>query len=151
MSESDILTTIRRVVLYWLTRRDYSQHEITQKLKIKAYPAEAIHTVVTNLVQAGLINEQRFTENYIYWRRGKGFGPLRISMELQSRGIPSEMIAEQLQITDDIWFAQAQKVWQKQFKGALPKDFRLRAKQMRFLQYRGFTREQIESVFGVDA
>ena len=142
------MKTIRRVVLHWLTRRDYSQHEITQKLKVKAYPTEAIHTVVADLAQAGLINESRFTENYIYWRRGKGYGPLRISMELRSRGIPSEMIAEQLQITDNAWFAEAQKAWQKQFKGKLPADFKLRAKQMRFLQYRGFTREQIESVFG---
>jgi len=148
LSESDILSNIRRAALRWLARRDYSQREITQKLTVNDYPAEAINTVVTALTRAGLINENRFTENYINWRRGKGCGPLRISMELQSRGIPSEMIAEQIHITDNAWFAEAQKAWRKQFKGKLPTDFKLRAKQMRFLQYRGFTREQIASVFG---
>lgn len=97
-------------------------------------------------MQDGLINEQRFTENYIFWRQQKGYGPLRISAELQARGISSEMIAKQLQITDNAWFAQAQKAWQKQFKGKTPSDLKLRAKQIRFLQYRGFTREQIENV-----
>lgn len=106
--------------------------------------------MITALVQEGLINEQRFTENYIRWRRGKGYGPLRISAELQTRGILPEMIAEHLQITDNAWFAEARKVWQKYFKGKMPEEFKLRAKQMRFLQYRGFTREQIAAVFGKD-
>jgi regulatory protein len=57
------------------------------------------------------------------------------------------MIAEVTQITDNAWFAAAYKVWRKHFKGILPTDFLLRAKQMRFLQYRGFTREQIEFTF----
>jgi regulatory protein len=57
------------------------------------------------------------------------------------------MIAKQLQITDNAWFTEARNVWQKHFKGKLPTDFESRAKQMRFLHYRGFTREQIESVF----
>lgn len=139
---------IRRVILHWLTRRDYSQHEITQKLKSKGYSSEDFACVVADLAHAGLINEARFTESYIYWRRGKGLGPLRISMELQSRGISAEMIAEHLEITDNAWFTQAQNVWRKHFKGGIPADFKSRAKQMRFLQYRGFTREQIESVFG---
>ena len=56
------------------------------------------------------------------------------------------MIAEQLEITDNAWFECARKSWQKRFKGQLAKDFKARAKQMRFLQYRGFTPEQIESV-----
>lgn len=105
---------------------------------------------MTNLVQEGWINELRFTDNYIHSRRIKGYGPLRIARELQTRGISAEMIAEQLQITDNAWFTEAQKVWQKHFKGQLPSDFKLRAKQIRFLQYRGFTREQIEGVFSKD-
>jgi regulatory protein len=130
-----------------LSRRDYSRHEIAQKLKTKGFETNEIQTVITQMAEEGLINEQRFTESYIHWRRQKGLGPLRIAQELQARGIDADMIAEQLEITDNAWFAQARKVWLKHFKGKIPSDFRLRAKQMRFLQYRGFTREQIESVF----
>ncbi|VVC76253.1 Regulatory protein RecX [Aquicella siphonis] len=141
---------IRRVILGWLARRDYSRFELTQKLKSKGYPAEDSARILEELVQTGLINEQRFTENYIYWRRGKGYGPLRISMELQARGIPAEMIAEHLHITDNAWLDHINKVWQKHFKNRLPADYKTRARQIRFLNHRGFTREQIESVFDSD-
>lgn len=137
---------IRRAILNWLARRDHSQHEITQKLKAKAYPPEIIHALVSEFAQQGLINEQRFTESYTRWRQSRGYGPLRISAELQARGISPEMIAEHIEITDNAWLCEVRKVWQKHFKGKLPSDFTLRAKQMRFLQYRGFTREQIESI-----
>lgn len=118
-----------------------------QKLRLKKYPVDASHMVVSKLAKAGLINEQRFTENYIYWRKGKGFGPVRIMQELQARGIPSEMIAEHIQITDNAWLIAAQGVWRKHFK-SVSSDIKIRFKQMRFLQYRGFTREQIEDVLG---
>ena len=39
------------------------------------------------------------------------------------------------------------KVWQKRFKGTVPRDLKTRAQQMRFLQYRGFTPEQIKLLF----
>lgn len=143
-------TKIRRVALNMLARRDHSRQELSQKLKAKGCGGEDIKTVLDALVQEGLINEPRFAENYIYWRRGKGFGPARIAMELQTRGIASETIAQHLQIADNAWFTEARKVWQKHFRGKLPHDNQSRARQMRFLQYRGFTREQIESVLDTD-
>lgn len=102
------------------------------------------------MVKENLINDTRFTEQYIYFRRRKGYGPLRISIELQARGIPAFVIADQLKITDNAWFTEAYKVWQKHFKGLRPQDFKSRAKQLRFLQYRGFTQEQIASIFETD-
>jgi len=142
------LDAIRRAAMNMLTRRDYSQHEISQKLKAKGYAGHEIKPVIASLAQEGLINESRFTENFIYWRRGRGYGPVRISMELQTRGIAAEIITEFLQITESFWDEAARKVWQKHFRGRAPADYHERMKQMRFLQYRGFTREQIESVLG---
>lgn len=146
---NDDLALIRRAALRMLTRRDYSQQELTLKLKTKGFAQQAIQSVVMELAQSGFINEIRFCENYIYWRRAKGYGPVRICMELQARGIPSDMIAERLEMADNAWSIEARKVWQKQFKGKLAKDYLSQAKQMRFLQYRGFTKEQIKSVLNV--
>lgn len=56
------------------------------------------------------------------------------------------MIEHQLEISDNAWLENVRHVWQKRFKNKLPNDFKTRAQQVRFLQYRGFTREQIESV-----
>lgn len=130
-----------------LARRDHSLSELTTKLLAKGFPAAEIHTIVNHLSQSSLINESRFVENFIRWRRNRGYGPERINLELQARGISAEMIAEQLDIADNAWLTEASKVWKKRFKGKLPEDFKNRAKQMRFLQYRGFTREQIANLF----
>lgn len=129
-----------------LARRDFSQFEISQKLKTKGYSEDIIAPILTDLSQSGYLNDQRYTENFIRSRRTRGYGPERIRQELKIRGVTQETIAEQLQITDNAWLVEARKVWQKHFKGQVPKDFKTKAKQMRFLQYRGFTQEQIESV-----
>lgn len=138
---------IHYTILNLLRRRDHSLYEIKQKLKKKSYPPELIQEVTQQLCADGLLNDARFTENYIRYRREKGFGPLRIAAELRARGIPPEVIAELLEITDNAWFASVHKIWQKYFRGKIPADVNECAKQMRFLQYRGFTREHIDSLF----
>lgn len=138
---------IRRAALNLLARRDYTQHELKQKLKNKGFSLVEMEPIIIDLIHAGLINDQRFTENYIYSRRTKGYGPIRISIELQHFGVSEDVIAEHLEITDNAWFTEVRKVWQKHFKGKLATDYKDRAKQMRYLQYRGFTQEHIESIF----
>ena len=63
------------------------------------------------------------------------------------RGIAKEMIEDHLDITDNAWLAEVQRVWQKRFSGQHPADLKARGQQMRFLQYRGFTEEQIATIF----
>ena len=138
---------LRQAILNALTRRDYAILELSHKLERKGFPPSAIASILPDFIQNGLINEHRFTENFIHWRRARGYGPLRIAKELQARGIEALMIADLLKITDNSWFTDAHRIWQKQFKQQLPKNFQERAKQMRFLQYRGFTGEQIRRVF----
>lgn len=142
------LTKIRRVILHWLTRRDYTPFEILQKLTVKGYEPAAAQNIIDEFTQAGLISESRFTESFLHWRRQRGFGPIRILAELKSRGVTPETIAEHVDITDNAWLIEAQRIFHKHFKGKAPQDFAERAKQMRFLQYRGYTREQIERVMG---
>lgn len=138
---------IRQTALELLTRRDYAQRELIQKLKAKGHPLHEIELVIHRLAETGLINEKRFTENYIRKQASKGQGPQSILIKLKAYGITDETIAELLKITDNAWFSEIHKVWQKRFKNTLPHDLKSRAKQMRFLQYRGFTREQIDNLF----
>ena len=135
---------IRRAALNYLARRDHSSTELTQKLRGKLFPQADVDALISSLQQKGLLNDQRFAENFCRWRRAKGYGPLRIRAELEARGIAGETIAEVVQITDNAWLAEAAQLWRKRFKAKKPQNFQDRAKQMRFLQYRGFTREQIE-------
>jgi regulatory protein len=132
-----------------LARRDHSHTELFRKLLHKNFLDTDIHTVLDSLSQEGILSEARFTENFIQYKRNKGFGPLRIQAELIQRGINEESIEHHLEISDNAWFMSARAVWQKRFKNRLPLDYKGRAQQMRFLQYRGFTREQIESVINI--
>lgn len=141
---------IKQTAMRLLTQRDHSASELKQKLILKGYTLDEVNPILLLLAQSGAINDQRYTENHIRFRRSKGYGPEWISQELRLKGIPIEMIAQHLDIADNAWFTEVRKVWQKKFKGKLPADFKSKAKQMRFLQYRGYTREHIDSLFDKD-
>jgi len=133
-----------------LARRDHSTTELSRKLQRKAFNQADIDSVLAALSQEGLLNDQRFMESYIQYRRARGYGPLRIRAELIERGIAQDLIEHQLNITDNAWLEDARKVWKKRFKNCLPKDMKARGQQMRFLFYRGFTSEQINRVLQGD-
>jgi len=137
---------VRNTILYWLARRDYSQQEILNKLLAKKFSPEAFEPIVEQMLLEGLIKDSRFAESYLHSRRSRGIGPLRIKAELQTKGIRGEIIAEVLEIADNEWLEQARHVWQKRFRGKKAKDYAELAKQLRFLQQRGYTKEQIDNV-----
>jgi regulatory protein len=136
--------------LNYLARREHSELELQRKLLSKGYASPAITTCLAALVDEGLVSNTRFTECYIHARRQKGYGPMRIHVELAARGIPQDLIEHQLDIADNAWFAHAQKAWRKHFKGIMPSDPKIRARQIRFLYQRGFTAEQIDTIFRSD-
>lgn len=130
-----------------LARREHSEAELFRKLQHKSFDPTDIYTVIHTLIAEGLLNNTRFLENFLHARRNKGYGPLRIRAELIERGIAEDLIEQCLNITDNAWLDEIRNVWRKRFKNQLPRDFKTRAQQMRFLHYRGFTAEQIESMF----
>jgi regulatory protein len=130
-----------------LARRDHSEYELHRKLSYQGYQDSDIAALIHTLCLEGLLSNLRFTEAYIRNRRDKGYGPIRIQAELIARGIPQDMIDHHLNIADNDWFNSAYRTWQKRFKNTVPSDFQTRAKQMRFLQYRGFTAEHIDNIY----
>jgi regulatory protein len=130
-----------------LARREHSDSELVRKLRVKEFAETDIRLALNQLAEEGLQSNSRFMENYIHYRSNKGYGPLRIRGELLERGIAEDLIEHHLNITDNAWLINVRKVWQKRFKSQLPHDFKARAQQMRFLHYRGFTHEQIDSIF----
>jgi regulatory protein len=138
---------LRCAALRLLARREHSEFELQRKLKARDFESSDINLVLTALRTEGLLSNSRYLESYLHARRQKGYGPLKIRAELASRGISEDLIEHHLNITDNAWFALAQKAWQIHFKGLMPSDFKARVKQMRFLQQRGFTSEHIKSIF----
>ncbi len=126
-----------------LARREHTRKELVHKLTIRDFPEDVIETVVDRLSEQNLQSDERFTEAFVNMRRKKGQGPVRILNDLQERGVSQILQEDHVDSHDEIWSEMITQVRLKKFGSSLPKDFPERAKQSRFLQYRGFTSEQI--------
>lgn len=110
----------------------------------------AIEEVLNSLSAERLLSDERFAEAYLTARVNKGYGPAHIQSELRGRGISDELIAMTLTKVDICWQELLEQVRRKKFARKIPRDFNQRARQMRFLQQRGFTAEQIRAAFKQD-
>ena len=96
----------------------------------------------------GLLDEERFTEQFVGARVGRGRGPRLIREELRRRGVGAEAAGETLDRDPAFWSGRASRERTKRFGEAMPADSREWARQARFLERRGFTPEQIRSALG---
>ena len=136
----------RKKAMDLLARREHTVAELQKKLTTRDYDAEIVAEVVAQLAGEGLVSDERFTEAFVRYRANNGYGPMRIQSELRQRGVDEKMQAAYLDVRDPQWFEQVAEVRCKRFGEALPEDFKERARQARFLQYRGFTSDQIREV-----
>lgn len=129
-----------------LARREHSVAELVTKLGTD-FEYDDIILVINKLTMANLQSDERFAENYLRYRSQRGFGYQKIRQELKERGVDAELISNALAESDIDWFTLAAGVRCKRFGEQEPEDYKDRAKQQRFLQYRGFTHEQITESF----
>lgn len=128
-----------------LARREHSSQELRRKLGFKGFDDAEVDEALAGLRQDRLQSDQRFIEALVRSRINKGCGPLRIQAELREHGIAEERIAQAVDANAEEWRERIEEVRRKRFGAARPGDMSERARQMRFLQYRGFTTEQIRS------
>jgi len=142
----DLYKKVRKKAMNLLTRREHAVAELEKKLNAKDYDADIVSEVVAQLAHEGLVSDARFTEAFVRYRHNMGYGPRRIQRELRERGVNEKIQASYLDIGDPQWFEQAAQVQRKRFGDDMPEDFKERARRARFLQYRGFTSDQIREV-----
>jgi regulatory protein len=134
-----------RLALDLLARREHSRQELKRKLRAPDFPLEIIDATLTELTASGALAETRFTESFVRTRAARGQGPVRIRLELEERGIAADESAPALRHEEQDWHALARAVRAKRFGPSKPRDYKERARQARFLQYRGFDAAQIKS------
>jgi regulatory protein len=139
----------RQLAVSLLARRDHCSGELRSKLKDKGFGDEMIETLIGELKREKLLDDERFVEQYVAHHSGRGQGPARIGRELKALGLPGELIDRHLDEAPD-WVDRARAVRQKKFGRVLPQAYAEKAKQARFLQYRGFTGAQIRQALGTD-
>jgi len=145
----DRLAATRKAIGY-LARREHSSLEIRQKLKNAGCQEHLTAEIVTELEQQGLLSDQRFAEAYVRYRKLKGFGPVRIRLEMEQKGVSSLLCAEAIEQNGGDWFDHAEKIRVKKFGIDPPVDYKERARQARFLQHRGFSSDQIQHALSSD-
>lgn len=131
-----------------LAGRDFSVREMTERLLRKGHGAEVVAAAVASLVQEGFLREERYAEQFVTQRAGRGRGPVRIRMDLREKGVDGEAIDQAFENAETDWVAAAREARRRKFGAALPADIRERARQARFLRYRGFSPDQIRAALG---
>ncbi len=129
-----------------LAGREHSCFELRNKLKNKGHANHEIDMVIEQLVKDKYLNESRFTEMFVRSKINRGVGPIKIRLELQQRSVDESLIDEYLDFNQPEWFEYAREARCKRFGENLPEDINEKAKQIRFLQQRGFTQKQIINV-----
>jgi regulatory protein len=139
----------RSAAIGLLGRRDFSTGELRGRLERKGFEADAVATAVAELVDERALNDARYAANYVSYEAARGHGPLRIASELKALELPGELIDNALTGGPD-WRALAREVHHRKFGPDPPADWTEKARQARFLQYRGFSSDHIRSALGAD-
>lgn len=148
MADSEVTAVdVRRAAMDLLARREHSRQELQRKLARRfAVDAEVIFSVINQLTQEGLQSDQRLAEAFLRYRSNRGQGPLKIKAEMREKCIESALIEQIFDEANIDWFDLALRVLEKRYGDGSAVDASERAKRTRFLQQRGFSFDQIQTV-----
>ncbi len=121
----------------YLARREHSRAELRAKLLPHVQEGEDVDAVLDALEQRNWLSDARAAEMLLTSKRGR-LGPQRIAHELRQRGIAESLIDDAIPQLKESELETAREVWQRKF-GSIPQDQKEKAKQVRFLQSRGFS------------
>jgi regulatory protein len=141
----DAAIEARKKAMDLLARREHARAELELKLASAGFDTEVAEEAVQKLVDEGLQSDRRFVESFVQSRIRQGKGPVRIHADLGQRGIAAGLVDEILEQAGEDWYALAREVRAKKFSPSVPAEFRDKARQMRFLQYRGFEPDQVQA------
>ena len=135
---------IRLSAMGMLAGREYLRSQLATKLEKKFDNSSLIPEVLDQLAADNLQSDHRFVEAFIRSRVSRGQGCTRIRLDLKSRGANSTLVNELLDEAEVDWFEVAKTTAQQKFGNTQQVDTKEKAKRMRFLQYRGFSFDQIK-------
>lgn len=138
-----------RAAVDLLARREHGRRELGRKLAARGFPEDVVAHALDELERTGELAEARFIETFVRSRVAKGQGPARIRAELAQRGVTEEEAEQALRAAGVDWLESIRAVRRKRFGPEIPRDYLERARQARFLEYRGFNGEQIRAALEV--
>lgn len=136
--------SLKARALGYLSRREHSRAELRRKLAPHAESADEVDALLDWLEGENWLSNARFAESVVHRRAGR-YGTARLMQELKNHELGDEALGEvkaQLQASET---ARAKAVWARRF-GRPPADMAERAKQVRFMMARGFSRAVVSRI-----
>ena len=137
---------LRERALRLLARREHSRAELAGKLRTYASPQEDLEALLEDLSRRRLLSDERYAESRAHALSRK-YGAARIAHELRAKGLDKELAEQASGAARATEVDRAREVWRRKFRVA-PRTREERAKQIRFLQSRGFSFDAIRAVVG---
>lgn len=135
---------LRSLAFALLAKREYSQANLRNKLLEYGAEPDELEPLLEELANNNYQSDERMAGMVLRSQIRQGKGPARIKMALKKHQIDQEFISNDLKEVD--WFNEALQLKIRKFGEDIATDQKLKAKQIRFLQYRGFTMEVILKV-----
>ncbi len=144
--DTDLSAKAKASAMASLAMREHSVLELKHKLLRKDFPEDIVLSLLDDLQQQNLLSNERFAE--VYWRQraGKGFGPIKISHELQQKGLDDKLIECGLLESEVDFYEVIEQVYKKKYAGKPYRDVKEKAKRQGFLFRRGFSTDYIKTV-----
>lgn len=127
---------LRSTAFALLAKREHSQQELKDKLLQYGAAEEELEPLLIELTEGSYQSNERMAGMLVRSNLRKGRGPARIQQDLKKHHIDKELAEADL---DDVnWLQQAIDLRTRKFGEELPIEQKEKARQIRFLQYRGF-------------
>lgn len=144
---------LRERALRLLARREHSRAELARKLGQAGFAQPDIQALLEEFEGKNWLSDRRFAESYVADHRARA-GSVKLAYDLRQRGVDEGIIHAVLSENHDSELERAHEVWKKKFKAA-PTDAAEKARQIRFLQNRGFSsgviRQTLSSMHELDS
>lgn len=127
---------LRGTAFALLAKREHSRQELKSKLLLYGACPIELEPLLAELTGNNYQSDERMAGMLVRANLRKGRGPARIQQELKKHHIETELADGDLEEVN--WLQQAIDLRMTKFGEQLPSEQKEKARQIRFLQYRGF-------------
>jgi regulatory protein len=128
--------SLRAHAIRLLARREYTRRELEERLGARGAAREELGLLLDELESQGYLSNQRYAKTVVAQKAGH-YSRRAIAGALEAKGVDRDDIVEALEESDLDDSVALKAIWRRRF-GAPPADERQKARQVRFLQARGF-------------
>jgi regulatory protein len=136
-----VTRTLRAQAIRLLARREYARAELEARLVSGGGDLAEVRSTLDDLGAEGLLSDQRFARAVVGQKTGH-YSRRSIAGGLKAKGVAPDDIDEAMRDADLDDDAALKTLWQRRF-GQAPANDREKARQVRYLQARGFSASAI--------